>query len=96
MYRQLEEQARDKERDYVLDPNQTTYVAWQHTLWDLSLLRIDLTKKSLLDKAQRVFEYGDKNGRLLAWLAKGQFMTAHVGRLRGFRRSTFDYPRGDQ
>lgn len=77
---QLEEQAREKEQLYVSTPN--NYVSWQHTLRELSLLRVDLTKKSMLACAQRVFEYGDKNDRLLAWLAKGQYATTHVGRLR--------------
>lgn len=31
--------------------------------------------------AQSVFGYGDKNSHLLAWLSRGQFTTAHIGRM---------------
>lgn len=64
--RQLEEQAKLREAAYVLSPGQANYVVYQNALRELSLLRIDLTKKSMLDGAQRVFEFGDKNDRLLA------------------------------
>lgn len=37
-------------------------------------------------------EYGDKNGRLLAWLAKGQYATTHIGRLRGVDGSLLNTP----
>lgn len=80
--RHLEEQARLREADYVRAPNQGTYVPWQDTLREMSLLRVELTKKAMLDSAQRVFEFGDKNGRLLAWLAKGQHAVTHIGRVR--------------
>lgn len=80
---QLEEQAKLCEAEFVRDPVQNRYIAWQDVLRDLSLLRLDLTKKSMIDSAQRVFEYGDKNGRLLAWLARGQHLVTHIGRLRG-------------
>lgn len=32
----------------------------------------------MLDTAQRIFEHGNMNGRLLAWLAKGQFAMTHI------------------
>lgn len=32
---------------------------------------------------QQVFEFGDKNGRLLVWLAKGQFAVTHIGGIKG-------------
>lgn len=80
--RQLENQAQDTEKEYIHTPSPEKYASWQCALKELSLLRVDLTKKSMLASAQRVLEYGDKNGRLLAWLAKGQFAPTHVGRLR--------------
>lgn len=64
-------------------PCRINYILWQDTLRDLSLLRIDLTKKYLLDGSQRVFEFGDKNGRMLAWLARGQQGVTHIGCPRG-------------
>lgn len=36
----------------------------------------------MLDSAQRVFEFGDKNGKLLAWLARGQHTVTRIGKLR--------------
>lgn len=35
-----------------------------------------------VDGAKRVFKFGTKNGTLLAWLAKGQYMVTHIGRLK--------------
>lgn len=32
----------------------------------------------MLHSAQRVFEHGDKNGRLLAWLSRGQSSPTHI------------------
>lgn len=80
--RHLEEQARLIEAEYVRTPDQAHYVPWQDSLRDLSLLRVDLTQKSMLDSAQRVFKFGDKNGRLLAWLAKERHTVTHIGRLK--------------
>lgn len=81
--RQKEELAGVREAEFVRTPGQNNYILWQDALRDLSLLRIDLTKKSMLDGAQRVFEFGNKNGRLLAWLARGQHAVTHIGRLKG-------------
>lgn len=35
----------------------------------------------MLSTAQLVFEYGDKNGKLLAWLSRRQFSATHIGRI---------------
>lgn len=64
------------------NPDQTSYGAWQHTLREVYLLRAELTQKSLLYKAQGVFEHGNKNGKSLAWLAKGQFPAIHISGIR--------------
>lgn len=64
--RQQEEQAKLREAEFVQSPVQDMYIVWQDTLRDLSLLRIDLTKKPMLDSSQRVFEFRDKNDRMLA------------------------------
>lgn len=44
---------------------------WQRALQELSTLRVAQTDKALLHSAQKVFEFRGKNGKLLAWLAKG-------------------------
>ena len=69
--RDHEERARLKEAEFVRSPDSEHYVPWSDALRDLSLVRVDLTKKSMLESAQRVFEYGDKNGQLLACLLGG-------------------------
>lgn len=65
---------------------------WQGALRDLSLIRVKLTKKSMLNSAQRVFEFGDKNVRLLAWLARGQHTVTHIGRLKDLEGSLLTAP----
>lgn len=80
--RHLEIQAKLKEEEYIQNPDQNHYVLWQDSLRELSLLRVELTQKSMLDSAQRVFEFGDKNGKLLAWLARGRNSMTHIGRVK--------------
>lgn len=58
--------------------DQAHFVPWQDVLLELFLFRVELTKKSMLDSTQRVFELGDKNGRFLAWLARGQHTDSHL------------------
>lgn len=41
-----------------------------------------MMQKFLLNTAQRVFEYKNKNGRLLMWLAKGQLSFTHISGIR--------------
>lgn len=36
----------------------------------------------MLDTAQRIFEHDNKNGRLLAWVAKGQFAMTHISEVK--------------
>lgn len=56
--------------------------AWQQALHELSLHHVVLTKKNtLLAIAKQVFEFGDKNGKLLVWLNKGQYAVTHIGRI---------------
>lgn len=70
------------------------YGAWQFALQRLSLLHVDMAQKSMLDTAQRIFKHGNKNGRMLVWLAKGQFATTHLSGVRdqdgGLLRSPVD------
>lgn len=70
------------EQEFVASPSDAKYYEWQRVLRELSLLRIDQTKMTMLHSAQRVFEHGDKNGRLLAWLAMGQTPSTHIAEIR--------------
>lgn len=42
--------------------------------------------------AQRVFEYDDKNVKLLAWLAKSQFAITHLGRIHDIDGQSLTFP----
>lgn len=90
----LEAEAEKREREYVGSPNEVNYYAWQQVLRDLSLCRVEQTKKSMLHSAQRVFEHGDKNGRLLARLAKGQTSSTHIAGVRDERGHMITPPGG--
>lgn len=46
------------------------YSSFQEALRDVSLLRISTTKIHLLHQSQRIFEQGERSGRLLAWLSR--------------------------
>lgn len=67
------EEDRQKKAVYVAHPDQVTYGEWQFALREVSLCRMERTQKSLLSMAQNIFEYCNRSGRLMAWLAKGQF-----------------------
>lgn len=64
---ELEEKATRLETAYV--SNWDWDLAWWHVLCNLSTSRVHQTNKALLYSSQKVFEYWDKNCRLLAWLA---------------------------
>lgn len=51
----LEAEAERRKREYVGPPTEVKYYAWQQILRELSLCRIDQTKKSILYSAQKVF-----------------------------------------
>lgn len=53
------------------------YKSWQRALRQLSLHRVENTRKAMFYTRQRIFEYGEKNGRMLAWLAKTQNPTMY-------------------
>lgn len=75
----LEGDLYQREADHVAYHSRATYIAWQGAPQKLSVFKTEMTQKLLLNTAQRVFEYGDKNGRLLAWLARGKFAATHMG-----------------
>lgn len=68
---ELEERATILEATFVSNPDADHYQKWQQVLRSLSAARIAQTSKALLFLAQQVFEFGGKNGKLLAWLARG-------------------------
>lgn len=53
-------------RHKILNP--ITYLDIQAAYQEVMLLRVAKTKKQQLAQTQRIFEQGEKNGRLLAWL----------------------------
>lgn len=75
----LEAEASRLEADYVFSPVLDRYSVWQR------VLRAEQTKKALLYSQQTIFEYGDKNGCLLAWLAKSQTALTHIATIRDVR-----------
>lgn len=71
----LETEVEGLEANYVSSPTPDRYRVWQRTLRQLSLLRVENTKKALFYSQEKVFEHGSKNGRLLA---KSQNPTTHI------------------
>lgn len=78
----LEERAARCEAEYIQSPNDNNYYSWQNTLRELFLHIVEQTKKSMLFTKQKIFEYGNKNGRLLAWLTKNQTAFTHIASIR--------------
>lgn len=58
------------EAAYIRDRTSQAYASFQEALRDVSLIRTSLTKLHLLHQSQRIFEQGEKSGRLLAWLSR--------------------------
>lgn len=77
-----EREVDQKEAAYVANPHPIAYGAWQFALQQLSMLRIDAIHKSHLHLAQRIFEFRNQNGKMLAWLAKGQFAVTTISGVR--------------
>lgn len=48
----------------------------------VQLLKLKAAKKQLIYQSQRVFEQGERTGRLLAWLSREQTMSAHFANIR--------------
>lgn len=70
------------ENNYVHTKDVLTYDAMQSLHREISLMRIETTKKQLLAQSQRIFEQGEKTGRLLAWLARERSSSLHIVHIR--------------
>lgn len=79
---ELKARATALEAEFVSAPGDERYRAWKQALRSLSTARVAQTDKALLYSAQRVFEHGGKNGKLLAWLAKGSIPSTPIGSIR--------------
>lgn len=78
----LEERATTLEAEFVSTPDDVHYQAWQGALRGLSAARQEITDRALLYSAQRVFEFRGKNGKGLAWLARGPTPSTPIGFIR--------------
>lgn len=70
------------EKEYVHTRNVLTYDTMQSLHREISLLRIETTRKQLLAQSQRIFEQGEKTGRMLAWLAKERSPSMHIAHIK--------------
>lgn len=57
-------------------------MALSAALREFHLLRVSAAKKQLFYKSQRIFEHGEKTGRMLAWLSRGQMVSTPVANIR--------------
>lgn len=59
-----------------------TYDTLQALHHEIALLRATATRKLLLSQSQRIFEQGERSGKLLAWLAKDPSTIAHIANIK--------------
>lgn len=62
-----------------------TYDALQSLHREISLMRVETTKKQILAQSQRIFEQGERTGRLLACLAKERSSQSHIAHIKDDR-----------
>lgn len=67
--RDSEQIATEAEVEYIKNPNPDTHRIWGKSIRQLDLVLVEKTQKKLLYQSQRIFEFGDKNSKLLAYLA---------------------------
>uniref|UniRef100_A0A803JA94 Endonuclease/exonuclease/phosphatase domain-containing protein n=1 Tax=Xenopus tropicalis TaxID=8364 RepID=A0A803JA94_XENTR len=79
--RQAEEELTQAEREHILSPLDLSYNKLLQAKNTLEREETSLTKKAILYQSQRTFEKGDKNGKLLAFLAKAQSSPSAVARI---------------
>lgn len=66
------------ERQYTQTGDSELHAKLQESTREVMLIRTSLTKKKLLQQTQRIFEEGERGGRLLAWLAREQSASMSV------------------
>lgn len=74
--------AKAMEAEFVYAPDEERYRTWQQALRSMSTARVTQTDKALLHSAQKVFEHGGKNRKLLAWIAKSNIPSTPIGLVR--------------
>lgn len=80
--RGAEARAGGLEAAYVRDLTSQAYASLQEALRDVSLLHTSITKLYLLHQSQRIFEQGERSGRLLAWLSREYSSPVSISRIR--------------
>lgn len=76
--RDSEQTVTEAKVEYIKNPNPETYRTWMEGVYQLDLVIVEKTQKKLLYQTQRIFEFGDKNSRLLAYLAHSQKAPASI------------------
>lgn len=79
---EAETKARDLETRYTLTANPIIAQDMKVAYREVMLLRVAKANKRQLAQTQRIFEQGDKTGKLLAWLAKEQSPVSTIARIR--------------
>lgn len=69
------------ESRYVEERSPQVYAQYREALRDVNLLRASATKVRLLHQSQRIFEQGERNGRLLAWLSREHSSPTSISRI---------------
>lgn len=72
---------RDAETAYSTSPTPETHSIWRHRARELELVLLEHTQKKLLYQNQRLFEFGDKNISLLAYLARPDYQLCNIPRI---------------
>lgn len=70
--KESEQIATKAEVEYIMNPSLDTHRALREGVRQLDLVLVEKTEKKLLYQSQHIFEVGDKNSRLLAYLAHSQ------------------------
>lgn len=79
---EVEAKAWELEAKYVISKTQDTYRDLQVLYKEKAVICTTSSQKILLNQSQRVFEQGERTGRLLAWLAKERSTTTHIAHIR--------------
>lgn len=79
---EAEGRAQSLDSSYVTTKDAGTYATLQALHREIALLRATATRKLLLSQSQRIFQQGERSGRLLAWLAKECSTIAHIANIK--------------
>lgn len=70
------------EVEYSQMGDSLVYSAFQAALWDVLLLRTSAPKTHLLHQSQHIFKQGERNGCMLAWLARQRSSSVFISCIR--------------